>query len=288
MSGGSFDPAWLALREPYDAAARDPGLAAMLAAALPGQPRLIDLGAGAASLFRYLAPVIGRDQHWTLADADPTLLDLGLEVTAHWAAANGWAVRETADGLAVHAAAGTWRVAPLLTDLRDAPRGLPLAAADAVVCSALCDLVSRAWVARFAALLRVPFYAALSVDGRDAFLPPDPADRAVAAGFRRDQRRDKGLGHALGPDAPATMAALFRAGGFEVFTAPADWRIEGRRDLALAEALVRGHSDAAAAACPAAAPAIMAWRARRLRDALRGRLAIRIGHRDILAIPRRE
>ncbi len=283
----SFDPGWLALREPYDAAARDPGLAALLAAALPVRPRLIDLGAGAGSLFRFLAPVIGRDQHWTLADADPALLDLGLQVTAHWAEANGWQVSESAGGLAVASEMGTWRLAPLLIDLREAPRGLPLGRADAVVCTALCDLVSRIWVARLAATLHVPFYAALNVDGRDAFLPADPADRALAAGFRRDQGRDKGFGRALGPAAPATIAGLFRAAGFHVFTAPSDWRVSGRRDLALAEALIRGHSDAAATVRPAARRAAMDWRGRRLRAALAGRLAIRIGHRDILAIPGR-
>lgn len=284
----SFDPGWLALREPYDAAARDPGLAAMLAAALPARPRLIDLGAGAGSLFRFLAPVIGRDQHWTLADADPALLDLGLQVTAYWAEANGWEVRESADGLAVSSDRGTWHLTPLLIDLRDAPRGLPLDRADAVVCTALCDLVSRIWVARFAATLRVPFYAALNVDGRDAFLPGDPADRMVAEGFRRDQGRDKGFGRALGPAAPATIAGLFRAAGFGVFVAPSDWRVSGRRDLALSEALIRGHSDAAAASRPALRRAAMEWRGRRLRAALAGRLAIRVGHRDILAIPGRK
>ena len=49
-----FDGDWLDLREPHDAAARDPGLAAMLSAALPARPRVLDLGAGTGSLLRWL------------------------------------------------------------------------------------------------------------------------------------------------------------------------------------------------------------------------------------------
>ena len=37
----------------------------------------------------------------------------------------------------------------MLTNLADAPDGLPLENVDAVTCSALCDLVSEAWLTRF-------------------------------------------------------------------------------------------------------------------------------------------
>ena len=50
-------------------------------------------------------------------------------------------------------------------------------------------------------------------------------------------------------------------------------------------ALIDGTADAARNARPAQAAAITAWQEARLRQALRGRLAITIGHRDILALP---
>ena len=62
----SFDGDWLDLREPFDAKARDPGLAAILAGALPPRPRILDLGAGTGSLLRWLGHFIGRAQAWTL------------------------------------------------------------------------------------------------------------------------------------------------------------------------------------------------------------------------------
>ncbi len=56
----AFDAAWLALREPFDAAARSRALAEALIAHLPARPRLLDLGCGTGSLFRWLAPMHRR------------------------------------------------------------------------------------------------------------------------------------------------------------------------------------------------------------------------------------
>src|SRR5581483_10594046 len=83
MNGPEFDgPDW---REPLDAAARSPVLAARLSASLPARPRLLDLGAGTGSLFRWLAPRIGRAQAWLLADDDDALVAEAFERTLVWA-----------------------------------------------------------------------------------------------------------------------------------------------------------------------------------------------------------
>lgn len=157
-----FAPDWLALREPYDALARSERLAEALIARLPARPRLIDLGAGTGSLLRWLAPRIGRAQAWTLVDSDRALVEEAFDVIADRAEGIGFKVtfpnRKT---LLVHAPGGAWRIEALIADLAEAPRNLPLQQADAVLSSALCDLVSAAWVERMAAALRVPFYAAL-------------------------------------------------------------------------------------------------------------------------------
>jgi len=60
-----------------------------LANRLPKQPRLLDLGAGAGSLFRFMAPIIGRPQTWIFADADEFLLAAALDRTAEWARRRG-------------------------------------------------------------------------------------------------------------------------------------------------------------------------------------------------------
>jgi SAM-dependent methyltransferase len=278
---------WLDLREPHDAAARSEALAEALIAKLPARPRLLDLGAGTGSLFRWLAPRIGRAQAWTLVDQNKEMTEAAFDTIADRAEQVGLKVtfpnRRT---LLVHAPGGAWRVEALIADLAHAPGNLPLHNADAVVCSALCDLVSAPWVERLAAAMRVPFYACLNVDGRDRFLPPVPGDALVARGFGRDQGRDKGFGgRALGPKAVAEIARAFGARGYSVQSAASDWVLRGGSATALMSELVFGHAEAALAQDIRARAQIAAWRERRLQQSSLGRLQARVGHRDVLALP---
>ncbi|MCO6416883.1 class I SAM-dependent methyltransferase [Siccirubricoccus sp. KC 17139] len=296
MSEG-FDLDWLDLREPQDALARSEAVAARLLALLPARPRLLDLGAGTGSLFRWLAPRIGRAQAWTLVDRDKAMLEAAFDTIADRAEQVGLKVTfPNRKAMLVHAPGGAWRVEALAADLAEAPEILPLASHDAVLSSALCDLVSAAWVERMAASLRLPFYAALCVNGRAAFAPPHPADAAVLTAFRRDQRRDKGFGGpALGPLAPAAIAAAFAAHGFSVLRGASDWRVRQRGPLPMAAPgmrthaflteLVLGHAQAARRQDRRGGGAIGDWTDARLNQIAMRRLGLRIGHRDLLAIP---
>ena len=285
----SFEGDWLDLREEHDALARDPDLGAQLAAMLPARPRLLDLGSGTGSLIRWLGPIIDRAQAWTMVDADPELMARAFDTMADTAEVLG--LSATFPGkktLLVHTPGGAWRIEGLLADLADAPEGLPLDRVDAVVCSALCDLVSRGWVERIAeacAARSLPFYAALNVTGRDRFTPPHRGDAVVSRGFRRDQRRNKGFGGAaLGPDAVAALAGAFAARGYTVLRAPSDWRID-RQDSAFAAEIVTGHAGAALPWERRHGKAILAWAEARRAQLLAGRLSVTIGHQDLLALP---
>jgi SAM-dependent methyltransferase len=283
----AFDGDWLALREPFDARARNIGLALDLAAVLPPRPHLVDLGAGTGALLRWLAPILNRSQRWTLVDADAELLSRAFATIEERAILAGWTTTwPRRDTLLVHTPQGVWRVEARTADLAAGPEALPLESVDAVASTALCDLVSHRWVKRMAGTLRVPFYAALNVDGRERFFPPHPADRLVARGFARDQWRDKGFGgRALGPLAPRTMAQAFRAAGFRVGTAPSPWLV-GANTPVMADTLAEGHGHAALATLPRGmAPRIRQWMEVRRAQAMRARLGVRIGHTDLLAVP---
>jgi SAM-dependent methyltransferase len=290
----SFDGDWLELREPFDSAARDPGLAAILGAALPARPRILDLGAGTGSLLRWMGHFVGRAQAWTLVDADAALIERAFETIAERAAGAGWGVtwpgRKT---LLVHSPRGAWRVEGLVADLREAPDNLPLHQVDAVVNTALCDLVSEAWVATIAAACAaraLPFYAALNVTGRERFAPPHRADALVARGFARDQARDKGFGGiALGAKAPDAIAAAFRAHGYTVLRAPSDWVVRTRplneATSAFAAELLGGMAGAAGRWERRHRLALRDWARERMDQAMEGRLSFRIGHADVLCLP---
>jgi SAM-dependent methyltransferase len=285
----SFDADWLAMREMFDAAARDAALARRLAEALPARPRILDLGAGTGSLLRWMGHVIRRAQAWTLVDADPTLLAVAYEATETAARAIGWGTtwpgRTT---LLLHSPYGAWRIEGMVADLRAAPGNLPLHAVDAVVNTALCDLVSEAWIERMAAACaarRLPFYAALNVTGRERFSPPRAGDALVARGFARDQGRDKGFGgKALGARAPAAIADAFAAHGYAVLRAPSDWIIP-RSAPKMALKLSDGHGFAALRHERRGRRRIAAWMMDRVRDAREHRLSARVGHADLLCLP---
>lgn len=267
-----FSSDWLALREPFDHAARNVALARRLARQLSGRPRIVDLGAGTGSMFRFLAPMIGRGQDWLLLDADTGLLDDAFGRTSAWARRHGFAATADGDELRVTTPRGLWRMIVQPSELAT----IALLECDTVVCSALLDLVSAAWLDRLFDRLNVPFLGTLTVDGRDAWLPRHPSDARVRTAFRRDQRRDKGLGPALGTTAPRVALDRLAARGFVTSSAPSDWRIP-RTALRMQRALIEGIA--------AVVPNSAGWQQARLRQAMRGRLAISIGHRDILALP---
>ncbi len=272
-----FPADWLALREPFDHAAGSVALARRFAALLPRRPRLVDLGAGTGSLFRFLAPIIGRGQDWLLIDADEAVLDEAFGRTSAWARHRGYAATAEGDELRVLTPQGLWRIQMKVSNLSGCP--LDELRFDAVVASALLDLVSATWLNRLCGKVRVPFLACLNVDGRDTWRPRHRYDALVLTAFRRDMRRDKGFGSALGIDAPRLLASRC-----EIASAPSDWRIPASA-LAMQRALIEGTADAARNARPSLAIAITEWQQARLHQALIGRLAITIGHRDILRLP---
>ena len=277
-----FDADWLSLREPFDHAARSVMLAQRLADCLPARPRLLDLGAGTGSLFRFLAPIIGRRQDWILVDANAALLDDAFGRTAAWARRQGFAATSPGDACWSPHRHGLWRMQAMqrvsLTMTTENSGWMRS------VCSALLDLVSAAWLARLFDALRAPFLACLTVDGRDAWQPHHPHDALVRAAFRHDQRRDKGFGPALGSAAPSVALKALALRGFATASAPTDWRVPSTA-LRMQRALIDDTADAARNAGPSHARAIADWQAARMHQALRARLAIRIGHRDILALP---
>jgi len=276
----SFDATWLDLREPADHAARAPALPQALAAWMrtTRRPaRVLDLGCGSGSTLRALAPLLGEGQDWVLLDHDPALLEAARARLLRWAGSG-----LGAEVLQLEGPDWSARVRLLRADLREV-EALPLGDRVLVTASALFDLVSEPWLERLAA--RLPgraLYAALTFDGRLEMTPADRTDESLRSAFLAHQRRDKGFGPALGPEADAVCARLFAAGGWDLRRAPSDWRLDAA-SAGLQAALLEGFAAAAAEQQPEAAEVFTAWLARRRSRIGQGELLV--GHGDLLALP---
>lgn len=264
MSGFTAD--WLALREPADAEARDAALVARLAKACAGRESIavLDLGAGTGSNLRYLAPRLPMARHWTLVDSDGDLLQ---------------AVRTYSIDAPAH-------IESRVIDLSQNISALDLGAFDLVTASALMDLVSASWFDALAARCRKAgalVLFTLTYDGRIVWSPEDPHDGLVAGLFNAHQRRDKGFGPALGPHAPAHMAACLKGLGYRINESRSDWRL-GHGERALQAELLDGYAAAALESDSGAAADIAAWRDRRRELIDGGGSSLRVGHVDIFGL----
>lgn len=285
--GARFASDWLALREVADHAARCARLTAEAGAWLSRSRvsdstplTLVDLGCGRASNPVYLTSRLPGPQRWRLVDHDAALLERArLRLAACRDAAGK---RPDIDNRQVD-----------LADV-DALPGL-LDGAELVCASALFDLCSTLWVEALAeacASRQLAGLFTLSVDDRWQFIDADGArqdaeDEWVRTQFIDHQRRDKGLGAALGGEAPLALASAFEVHGYRVERAASPWQLAPGSEaaLTLGHALVAGWATAAAEQCPAQAARIEAWQLARQRDLANGRCGVWVGHVDLLLLP---
>lgn len=284
MTASRFEGDWLDVRARHDGAARDRGLEQRFAAALGADAALVDLACGRGANLLHLAPRLGGTRRWHLVDHDPAHLASLPRALDGWARAQGGRVRDSEDATIV---SGPGFEAHVTTALHDLATDLArvVAGADAVVVSAFLDLAGASWLDELAALVSsggAPLLATLTVDGRVAFTPEEEDDHEVIAAFRLHQQREKGLGRALGPEAARHLATTLAREGMEVLSASSDWLL-GAEDVAVQRVYVEGLARAAEAVAPGRAAA---WCARRLAHVENLRSTIRVGHTDLLALPR--
>ena len=267
VPGTGFSPAWLALREPADRAARSARLAHLVAARLPRDTplRIVDLGAGTGSNARYLAPIFPPRQRWLLVDHDPALL----------------AQATVGDTASVEV-----ETRPVdLNAIADADARTLFPNAAVVTASALLDLVSEDWLRALAEHCRETGAAllfALSYDGRIDFSPDEPEDAEVRDLVNRHQRTDKGFGPALGPDATDAADRILRGLGYHVEREPTDWTL-GAESCELQRRLIDGWADAAIEMAPDRRDAIESWRSRRRAHVAVEQSRVVVGHWDLAA-----
>lgn len=268
MSG--FSHQWLALREPVDLRARNAAIRTAFVSTLKQRQAqlqrpltLLDLGSGTGASARALSPHLPFPHRWRLAEFDPALIAIARELALPGAPPSEIIEADLADG-----------VPPAL-----------LAGVDAVTTSAFLDLVSGSWLDRLAgdlARARLPFLAMLTYDGRMSISPPHPFDETVRAAMNSHQRRDKGFGPALGPDAADHATRSFAAAGFQITEGPSDW--QARKDETGFQAMLLDGWIAAAKEIGVDQEGLAGFAAAHRKALAEERLTSCVGHRDMAAL----
>ncbi len=259
MSG--FDADWLALRRPFDMAARAAAdeLVRRFAEALGSGPLVVDLAGGTGNNVRFLAPrIAGR---WRIVDHEPALLAMA---EAH---------------------CGGIDIETVVADLAAAPWPAVLTGARGVATAAFLDLVSEAWLAGLVdamAVQRLPVLAALTFDGRLAWTPGHSDDGVISAAFLADLRRDKGFEPSAGAAAAEVFAAQLMAAGYDVTAAATDWAV-GPGETDMLTAMVTGIAGAAGRQ-GVDGGLVGGWREARLAAIEAGALRLMVGHQDVLGL----
>lgn len=284
-----FSQEWLGLREPADHASRNPALNEALIdwASRKTSLRIMDFGTGTGSNLRYLCPLLGHDQHWTLVDNDEQLLSHLPDRLSQWAVSNDMIVNRSDDTIMLandrFSAYVQWQQTDLANDLRE----LPFAASDLVTGSALLDLTSASWLDQLAAQCiehRCASLFVLNYDGRMEWQPGLDDDAVMRQQLNLHQLNDKGFGNALGPQAGHYLAEQLLS-HHQVSVMPSDWVLDcAHRDLQ--SALIEGWAGAAIEQNAGKQAVIEQWRTSRDSHNARNQSTLRVGHSDILALPK--
>lgn len=277
-----FSSQWLTMREPADHRSRNKALREQLNAMLTlsrtsdSPPlRIIDLGSGTGSNLRGLAPHLAGDQHWTLIDYDPKLIESA-----------GLALKEWADSVEPNSSptlhltkAGKHiQVDFLCTDLSKNIETILEQPADLLTAAAFFDLVAEPWLERFCSALCTPLYTVLTYDGSEQWQPKHPADDQALRAFHAHQATDKGFGLAAGPKAVDIMQRRLLDYGFQVSIAPSPWELDRTHDAELIHALATGSAQAVGETGLLDATTLASWKTARQEAQ-----ACMIGHWDLLA-----
>ena len=263
MSG--FSAEWLALREPIDHHARSEEILAGVAGWFTQDTtlKITDIGSGTGSTLRALKPVLPQTISWHLVDHDDALLGVA---------------KAEAKGDAVDFS---------LADLSVSLDALFSKTPDLITTSAFLDLVSQDWLEKMVAEIttrKIPFYAALTYDGRAGCKPELATDTDILEAFNTHQRTDKGFGPALGPNAADTAIKLFENAGYQVNVSKSDW-IGTSRHKAFQSMLLQGWSDAAKEIAPERSKDFSNWLLERLNLIENSNAELFVGHKDLFAVP---
>lgn len=284
-----FTQEWLSLREPADHAARNCALSQSLQSWAHSRSylRIMDFGTGTGSNLRYLCPLLGQGQHWTLVDNDPQLLAQLPDILEQWAQTNDLTIQPLNDALLISSetfsASVRWQQSDLANDLSE----LPFDTSDLVTGSALLDLTSSSWLDQLASECikhDCASFFVLNYEGRINWQPELETDTLVQQLLNSHQLSDKGFGAALGPQAGHHLASLLEARQ-DVTLSGSDWELSTEQGE-LQAALIEGWAAAAVEQQADKKALIQQWQTSRNAFNSESKSQLTVSHLDLLSLPR--
>jgi Methyltransferase domain len=263
----SFSTTWLELREPADMRARNLIVLQAVSQHFQNHKTLLitDIACGAGSTLMSLNSAFAVKPNWTLVDYDRDLLERAAD----------------------RAKSTNIKIITQQADLNIDLHKVLETKADLITCSAFLDLVSETWLDSLIAELKqrkLPFYAALSYDGRALCQPQHEADLDILKAVNQHQLGDKGFGAALGPKAAELAIEKLKKAGFKVVTGQSDWQLPPN-DGMLQAMLIDGWAHAVDEMQLLSVETIEDWRDWRMTRAASENSSIIVGHIDLFAVP---
>lgn len=271
-----FSKEWLALRHPADLRARHIPVINDFIHWIRAKERvdtpliLADIGAGTGATVAAFETQTQVESQWHLFDVDANLLKVAKE---------RFGPEQILETCTLDFGSS---VMPVLDHLSKAERPI-----GGLTCSALLDLVSEDWIDDLVDRLAekgLPFYGALSFDGRMSITPTNGGTGKIFVAVREHQGGDKGFGPALGPKAGAHAIERFKAKGFLVKEGPSDWVIHSdEREFALE--LIKGWHHAACEILTSEKAELDEWLQYTEATLSGDHWQIMVGHVDFCALP---
>lgn len=283
-----FSAEWLQLREPADHRARSTLLTQLLLDWRRDKERMniIELGAGTGSNLRYLCPLLGHQQHWTLFDHDQSLLEQLPHLLTPWAQQQGIHILATRETIRLESDTFSAQIHWQQKDLANELNAIAQDKVHLITASALLDLTSAAWLEQLARLCIDKHCASLFVlnyDGTLQWHEKLPDDELLNQLLNEHQLTDKGFGNALGPQAHHYIAEQLRRAQ-HVTTQSGNWVLD-QQQSALQNELLTGWVKAAMEQDTTRKPVIQAWAESRRLAIKQGHSYLSVGHTDVLSLP---